>query len=519
MSTIISIAVDIIKRVTALDGSFQINHHQCKQLVGFYERAGRLFDQLTELSKDAEYHRLYVQLPSLADVLVSVLQKGQLLVEKYTDRNWLESVLTAGVNQDSFKAIHVELGDCIGLIHAAVVQQGLASRMKVPLMEVGTVAPLYFLEEEDRVTVFKGDAEMDKKYMLENIESRKIEVTTGRNMNLSKNQKKSELRSLDMVSEKISEVTVVQHPFTGPLELPSFLQIEPSKIKKIELIGSGGSVEVFKCKWLNREYAVKIFAQGDVDSLRKEVENLLNLRHPNIVLLEGFSISKEDSRPMVVMELMDCDLHELIREERGSIPIPKAIDFIYQIATGMDYLHRNKFFHSDLKGKNVLVKQHPSGRSNRYELKISDFGVSQTMNVDQDYKGNDSDCTSLNTKNVGTTRCRAPEAFDVTEGNLKPYSMKDDVHSFATICVEILTKDIPYSEVEDLGSIKKYVQAGNRPILPSNVPDDLRKLIARCWHQDPTTRPGFSQICKYLQGLKEYSTAMSISVFDRCIIM
>ena len=517
MSTRISVAVDIIKRVTALDGNFQINHHQCKRLVGLYERAGRFFVQLKELLKDAEYRRVNVQLPSL-DVLLSVLQKGQLLVEKYTDKNWLESVLTAGVNQDSFKAIHVELADCIGLIDDAVVQQGLANRM-VPLMKVGTVAPLYFLEEEDRVTVFKGDAEMDKKYMLEKIESRKIEVTVGKNTKRSKNKKKSELRSLDMVSEKISEVIVDQHPFTGPQKLPSFLRIEPSGIKKINPIGSGGSAEVFKCNWLNREYAVKIFAQGDVDSLRKEVENLLNLRHPKIVLLEGFSISKEDSRPMVVMELMDCDLHKLIREEHGSIPIPKAIDFIYQIATGMDYLHRNKFFHGDLKGKNVLVRKHPTGQSDRYELKISDFGVSKTMIVDQDYKGNDLDCTSPNNKNVGTTRWRAPEAFDVTEGNLKAYSMKADVYSFAMTCVEILTKDVPYFEVEDLRSLKKYVQAGNRPTLPSDVPGDLRELIARCWHRDPTARPSFSQICKDLQTLEDYSSTASFSVLDRCIIM
>jgi hypothetical protein len=514
MSTRISVVVDSINSVKALDGRFQINQHQCKRLSDFYKRVGQFFNQLKEYFDDADYQWFH-SLPSL-DVIITVLQTGQLLVEKYTEENWFDSLM-AGVNQDSFVAIHAELGDCIRSIHDAVVKQGFASRMQVPLMQLGTVAPLLFLDEDDKDVLFKRDAEEDKKWMLEKIKSRKIRTNSARDSTLAMEQKVSEIRSLDMASGKISEANDPKLG-TETEELPNWLSIEPKEIEFLELLGSGGSAQVHKCRWLDRYFAVKVFGAGDVGNLRREVQNLLHLRHPNIVLLLGFSIRDTNERniPMVVMELLDCDLHTLILKE-GDIPINRAVDFIYQIATGMAYLHRKGLFHGDLKALNVLVKRH-DGRnsSNRYELKISDFGVSVTMERPDDYDGHLSDYNSLNTYNVGTTRWRAPEVFNITSGcDETLYSMKADVYSFAMICVEVLTGDVPYHNIST-GHIRKHVQSGHRPELPSKVPADLRKLIVECWSGDPSSRPSFSDICTKMQGLK-YTQGKELSTFPCCL--
>lgn len=550
MDTKIEVVLDIIKCVKALNGHFQINQHQCKRLADFFSRAGQFFDPLTEYFNDAEY-----KLPSL-DVTISVLQKGQLLVEKYGDckEDWFESMVTAGVNQDSFVAIHVELESCIRPIYE-VVKYRLASKVHgVPFMKLRTVAPLLFLNDEDRATLFKGDADKDKKHMLKKIESkRSIMTNKARNSDLTMEQKSWE-RSLDMASEKISELAIeqeragIQKGRRGyrprKKKLPSYLRIESSEIEVLDLIGSGGSAQVHKCRWLHHDYAVKIFRANDVDSLRKEVENLIPLRHPNIVLLVGFSIRKSDSSPMVVMELLDCDLHTLVHtndivvapemrlKRRRNIttfnsrqldpfPIRLAVDFIYQIATGMTYLHKRKLFHGDLKALNVLVKCHQAG----WEVKISDFGVSDALVLKDNHVGYESDCTSFSTANVGTTRWRAPEVFDVTGGGVpKPYSMKADVYSFAMTCVEILTRQVPYHGMPTT-DIKKYVKAGGRPELPSNVPKDLCNLIVRCWDNDPIRRPDFSEICTCMQGLKEHSLIFDkeemevVPVYNSCSIL
>jgi serine/threonine protein kinase len=523
MDSRISDVLYIINRVKVLDGHFQVNQHQCKRLAGCYNRAGQFFNQLKEnLNESVDPQRRY-SLPSL-DVTRSVLQKGQLLVEKYTEENWFDSMMTAGVNQDSFVAIHVELEACIRSIYTEVVKEGLDSRMQVPLMQLGTVVPLLFLDEDDRAMLFKGDAEKDKTYMLEQIESMKTATSNARNTN------QDEIRSLYIASEKIS-ATVDQQ------ELPSYLRIESSEIEVLKQIGSGGSAKVYKCRWLHREYAVKIFMSGDVVGLRKEVENLIPLRHPNIVLMVGFSIRESDMCPMVVMELLDCDLRSLIQSDDGKVatrrrwsrttsrtisksqvdpfPLDVAIDFIYQIATGMAYIHKKMMFHGDLKALNVLVKRHQSGLNKwRCELKISDFGVSHKLVRKESHTGSDSDCTSFTAANIGTTRWRAPEVFDVTEGDLRPYSMKADVYSFAMTCVEILTRQVPFHYLSTR-EVREHVKAGRRPTLNySLVPENLRKLIVRCWDQDPACRPDFSKICTYLQGLKEHVTSATMDVLD-----
>jgi hypothetical protein len=46
--------------------------------------------------------------------------------------------------------------------------------------------------------------------------------------------------------------------------------------------------------------------------------------------------------------------------------------------------------------------------------------------------------------------------------------------------------------VDELKEI--VVQRGERPPIPDYCPRTLSKLIEKCWHQDPTERPAFTEI-------------------------
>jgi len=87
---------------------------------------------------------------------------------------------------------------------------------------------------------------------------------------------------------------------------------------------------------------------------------------------------------MILMELMDEDLHHLIedrcRSTREGLPFRQveAIDIISQIAAGMAYLHDKGIVHGDLKASNVLVNH----RGGHIDAKITDFGVSQKIQRD-----------------------------------------------------------------------------------------------------------------------------------------
>ncbi len=95
------------------------------------------------------------------------------------------------------------------------------------------------------------------------------------------------------------------------------------------------------------------------------------------MLLVGFCV--DDDRSMIVMEQLDGDLHQLIKEQGRNPPFPQhvAIDIISQIVANMAYLHKKGIFHGDLKASNVLMTYHGA----HVLVKIIDFGESQSMHL------------------------------------------------------------------------------------------------------------------------------------------
>jgi tRNA A-37 threonylcarbamoyl transferase component Bud32 len=370
-TTNLVLALDTIKSVEKSLTAVIFNQHQCRRLVDLYSRVGMVLTYLCQSansSTDDDDHSL---LSSLL-VTVSALQKGRILIMSYTSNNWVGRLLTTDVNQDSFEAIYVELEGCIQSIYGAC-QRDL--QVKVPKE---SVMPLLHLSAGDRETLFDMDANKDRTQMGHTIGRRKYTLSQRPSLDP---KEIDEVRSLDMVAEKISQGSKSPEPFA---ELPSYLRIKSEEIIIGDRLGDGGYADVYRCQWMHQNFAVKIFRGNNDADMIKEIYNLIPLRHPNIVQLIGFSVDGEGGRAMLVMELLDCDLSDIIKERVRRVPLKppftlsESIDLIHQIAWGMAYLHKKKIFHGDLKSKNVLVAKHP-GDLRCYALKISDFGVREVQ--------------------------------------------------------------------------------------------------------------------------------------------
>jgi serine/threonine protein kinase len=99
-----------------------------------------------------------------------------------------------------------------------------------------------------------------------------------------------------------------------------------------------------------------------------------------------------------------------------------------QMLDGLNYLHKNKIIHRDLKCANVLV-------DNMGVIKLSDFGASKKIiqNFDQLKESNKSV--------IGSPYWMAPEVLKKTG-----YAEPADVWSLGCCVIEMLTSHPPWSE-------------------------------------------------------------------------
>ena len=80
------------------------------------------------------------------------------------------------------------------------------------------------------------------------------------------------------------------------------------------------------------------------------------------------------------------------------------------------------------------------------------------------------------------------------------FNEKCDVYSFGLILWFLVAQREPYEEFDDLDTFTHAVCVKHhRPIIPQDTDPSLRYLIERCWNQDPSSRPTFSEIVSRLQ--------------------
>lgn len=253
-------------------------------------------------------------------------------------------------------------------------------------------------------------------------------------------------------------------------------------------IGGGAFGEVKKATWNGTPVAVKMLYKADAKATQmfyKEAQLLCKLRSPSIVRTFGVTIpGAEEQTPLcIVMEFLPHDLRSVIRKQKAQtgrgLDVEMVIQCAIDIAQGIAYLHKSDppILHRDLKPANILLDAH-------YRCKVADFGISREK-MD----------TSVMTT-CGTPHYMSPEVLTCHE-----YSTKVDIYSFAMMLFEMLTGDVPYSNMGPNGRnlmpmqiMMKAVFEQVRPDLSDHYPPSLTTLIKQCWSPSPSDRPDIDAV-------------------------
>lgn len=79
------------------------------------------------------------------------------------------------------------------------------------------------------------------------------------------------------------------------------------------------------------------------------------------------------------------------------------------------------------------------------------------------------------TGNIGTVHWMAPEIFSGEK-----YTEKADVYSFGILLWELWTRQQPFDGYQAV-TIPNLVVKGERPPIPKDMENDIKKLIQSCW--------------------------------------
>ncbi|KAG7220915.1 hypothetical protein INR49_017765 [Caranx melampygus] len=270
--------------------------------------------------------------------------------------------------------------------------------------------------------------------------------------------------------------------------------------------GTYGSVLLGKSNETGELVAIKrmkrkFYSWDECLNLR-EVKSLKKLNHTNVVKLK--EVIRENDHLYFVFEYMKENLYQLMKEREDKMFSENEIrNVLFQILSGLAFVHKHGYFHRDMKPENLLC-------IGPELVKIADFGLAREIRSQPPY-----------TDYVSTRWYRAPEVLLKSSS----YSSPIDIWAVGCIMAELYTLRPLFpgnSEVDEifkicqvLGTLTKsdWPEGYNLAVsmnfrFPKCVPTSLKSLIPNASNDaialmkdmlqwDPEKRPSAAQALRY----------------------
>ena len=242
-------------------------------------------------------------------------------------------------------------------------------------------------------------------------------------------------------------------------------------------LGAGGMAIVYLAhdQKLDREVALKVLrpelgAVLGAERFLTEIKISARLDHPHILTL--IDSGDADGTLYYVLPYVRGESlrNKLVRERQ--LPLGEAIAITRQVASALDYAHRQGLVHRDIKPENIMIQEG--------EAMLTDFGIALAVT---EAGGNRLTQTGLS---LGTPQYMSPEQATGDRG----IDGRSDVYSLASVLYEMLAGEPPVTGSTAQAMIAKLMtETPTRVrVLRDTVPESIDAALAKALAKTPADR-------------------------------
>lgn len=258
----------------------------------------------------------------------------------------------------------------------------------------------------------------------------------------------------------------------------------------LEKLGEGGMAIVYNAydTHLEINVALKIILPSQrhkvafIQRFLSEAKSLAQLSHPNIVKILDYG--EWDGLPYIVMEYVSGGT---LRDQMNMVMTwEEAATVLAPIARALEYVHKQKIVHRDVKPANILIDE--TGMP-----KLSDFGIVKIIEEKETQE-----MTAVGV-GVGTPEYMSPE-----QGLGQEVDYRADIYALGVIFYELITGKKLYSADTPMGVIIKHVTESvplpSKSIseLPSEIDDVVLTALAKKPEQRYASMSEFAKVLEHL---------------------
>lgn len=253
------------------------------------------------------------------------------------------------------------------------------------------------------------------------------------------------------------------------------------KFKLLERIGVGGMGQVFLCEhmFMKRRVAIKVLPPAKAEQpaalgrFYREARAAGSLDHPNIV--RTHDIDQDGNLHFIVMEYVDgSNLLEIVKKF-GPLDIGRALHYIKQVASGLDFAFRSGLIHRDVKPGNILIDRRGNAR-------VLDMGLARFFRDQSDMLTVKYDDKIV----LGTADYVAPEQV----ANSHAVDVRADVYALGATLYFLLAGHPPFPTGTVSQKLLWHRTKEPTPIrqIRPEVPEPIAAILSKMMAKDPSMR-------------------------------